>query len=314
MSKLAAPKIPIGWHWNGDEDDPEFTHDKIKGKFTQLWLAEKSGSYWSFSDKMRLNSKPAGGKDVGIIDSSGALVGADGVVKSSTSISGGGSLPSAGIAPAKKWGAPAPAASKSASATAPAPAPAAPVVASLRMPEGWDKVTSGDTWFVNKTSSATCWFLYIQDSSTSYYNCLTGESLSTRPDAQEGSGIEIVDIHGNPAGVNDTDNGDVAIAPAAASTTAAEDELPEGWTLQTADDGAVFYYNSNTGETSWDRPIATSSVPIATSAVEVAATEDAGAIEATPLPAGWSQETAEDGAVFYYNSSSGETSWDRPSH
>ena len=307
MSKSAAPKLPIGWHFNGDEDDPEFTHDKIKGKFTQLWLAEKTGgTYWSFSDKMRLNSKPAGGKDVGIIDSSGAIVGADGAVKAAVS-----SGATSGIAPAKKWGA---AASVSTTA-APASktAPSVPVVAALRVPAGWDKIISGtDTWFVNKTSSATCWFLFIQDSFSSYYNCITGETTSTRPDAGEGSGIEIVDELGNPASIDSTAGGASAASTLSTTTSSETAELPEGWSEQTSEDGSVFYYNSVTGDTSWDRPAATETETAGTT--EIPAVGEQQVTAHGDLPAGWSEEKAEDGAVFYFNSANGETSWDRPNY
>jgi len=317
MSKSAAPKLPIGWHFNGDEDDPEFTHDKIKGKFTQLWLAEKTGgTYWSFSDKMRLNSKPAGGKDVGIIDSSGAIVGADGAVKGAAAASSGAASTS-GIAPAKKWGATA--ASTTASTTAAtiaAPAskttPSVAAAAALRIPSGWDKITSGtDTWFVNKTSGATCWFLFIQDSFSSYYNCISGETTSTRPDAEEGSGIEIVDVSGNPASIDSTAGGASAASTLSTTTSSATAELPDGWSEQTSEDGSVFYYNSITGETSWERP---STETAETTEIPTAAVEEQQVVAHGDLPAGWTEERAEDGAVFYFNSATGDTSWDKPAY
>ena len=55
--------------------------------------------------------------------------------------------------------------------------------------------------------------------------------------------------------------------------------------------GALYYCNTTTGETMWDRP---------ESFVEA------------PLPAGWAEAFDETGARYFYNEISGETSWDRP--
>ena len=68
------------------------------------------------------------------------------------------------------------------------------------------------------------------------------------------------------------------------------------------DSGDVYYYNSRTEETSWDRPHA-----------KAAAGESEGEEPKPSLPEGWEQETDPDsGDVYYYNSETGETSWDRP--
>jgi hypothetical protein len=83
--------------------------------------------------------------------------------------------------------------------------------------------------------------------------------------------------------------------PGAAS--AASDELPAGWEARTDDDGDVYYYNTETEVTQWERPAASS------------ATSEAGADE---LPAGWEARTDDDGDVYYYNTETDATQWERP--
>ncbi|OEU13171.1 hypothetical protein FRACYDRAFT_155497, partial [Fragilariopsis cylindrus CCMP1102] len=62
--------------------------------------------------------------------------------------------------------------------------------------------------------------------------------------------------------------------------------------------GTVYYYNSETGESSWDRP---------TSAV------DDNQDIPDPLPECWVEtEDESSGKMYYFNSLTGETSWDRP--
>ncbi|OEU19073.1 hypothetical protein FRACYDRAFT_165441, partial [Fragilariopsis cylindrus CCMP1102] len=59
--------------------------------------------------------------------------------------------------------------------------------------------------------------------------------------------------------------------------------------------GTVYYYNSETCESSWDRPTSADG-------------ENTG-----ELPESWIElEEPTSGQIYYYNSASGETSWERP--
>ena len=55
------------------------------------------------------------------------------------------------------------------------------------------------------------------------------------------------------------------------NTSDEDEKLPEGWSKETSDDGESYYFNEDTGETSWDRP----SPPA----------EDTGAADANNIPA-----------------------------
>ena len=68
------------------------------------------------------------------------------------------------------------------------------------------------------------------------------------------------------------------------------------WIKHTAEDGRVYYFNSVTQQSSWDKP------------AELL-TRGERLLAACP----WKATKAEDGSVYYYNEATQETSWDKPS-
>jgi hypothetical protein len=82
----------------------------------------------------------------------------------------------------------------------------------------------------------------------------------------------------------------VAVAGAASSSA----PVPSAWVQSSTDDGTVYYYNSETGESSWERPAAMDA-PVASQLAE-----------------GWAECNTDDGTIYYYNASSGESSWEKP--
>jgi len=76
--------------------------------------------------------------------------------------------------------------------------------------------------------------------------------------------------------------------------------LPAGWEAHADDEGNVFYYNAQTGESTYEHPAAP--------ALPAAPLEEASA----PLLAGWSAFQDDDGATYYHNAAKGETTYTMP--
>ena len=107
----------------------------------------------------------------------------------------------------------------------------------------------------------------------------------------------------------------------------AKEQLPPDWSEEKTDDGTTYYYNSVTQESSWTKP---ETKPAA--AVEVVApvevvkpvvkevpeptisepTPSTSTNTSTVLPANWTEEKTDDGAVYYFNCVTQESSWTFP--
>lgn len=82
--------------------------------------------------------------------------------------------------------------------------------------------------------------------------------------------------------------------------------LPAGWKEGKSEQGKVFYWNTITKERSWTRP-----TPVSQSAVASPASPPAAPI--SPLPSGWKEATdPKTGKVYYYNTSTKQTTRERP--
>ncbi|KAG0093592.1 Rho GTPase-activating protein 21 [Podila epicladia] len=89
--------------------------------------------------------------------------------------------------------------------------------------------------------------------------------------------------------------------------------LPPNWSATTNNKGRLYYYNVVTKETSWKLPSAISTPIDAPEANTHVNHPDLVTDEVHQvLPRGWNSAHDENGSMYFFNSSTGETTWDKP--
>lgn len=90
-----------------------------------------------------------------------------------------------------------------------------------------------------------------------------------------------------------------------------------GWQEVQDEQGNTYYFNESTNETTWDRPVTKASLP----AYSPPAYSPSPAVSRPPLPSyeasiddeslmpGWAECLDDFGNLYYYNESTGQTSW-----
>jgi hypothetical protein len=140
----------------------------------------------------------------------------------------------------------------------------------------------------------------------------------------EGSGDEeeqeIIDEHVNPMARAAADRHAAAAAAAAAVVVVvAEDaapQLPEGWDAHVVNEtGTTYFQHVAAGTTQWTFPTeedcASAAATVAERVLAAAAAVEIASASAD-LPEGWATVRDGDGRIYYYNATTGETSWEVP--
>ena len=203
----------------------------------------------------------------------------------------------------------------------------------LDLPDGWVEQmdpSSGLPYYYNAETNETTWERPVTETAA--------------PPSEAEEPLEEVQVDDEPVAVEET--------PATADeepteAVAEEEELPEGWVEQIdPSSGLPYFFNAETGETTWERPHIQSGeegvVPQeeTSDVVEQQSNEPEATTDTTPeqhseepeatvqteldppsdtgepqgdLPSGWSEETdPSTGMVYYFNETTNETTWERP--
>ena len=86
--------------------------------------------------------------------------------------------------------------------------------------------------------------------------------------------------------------------------------LPPGWEAVTDGTGAIYYFCSATGESTWEWPESTRPAPANGTAASASAS--APAAGSLGRSASWEEHLTDSGVPYYYNRDSGELTWARP--
>ena len=213
------------------------------------------------------------------------------------------------------------------------------------LPSGWTEgtdPTNGQTYYYNTETGSTSWDRPVQPTVEELGETISGSKTTKDTDTKETPGPEIP---------NDKDEAlPESTADAYHSETPAitefenepekvdVDALPAGWTSAVdPSHGTTYYFNIETGESSWKRPLVPveqegSKIPgemyanesVGIDADENGRTEDlkddgeGGSVKPSielsggELPPGWTESTDPEGHVYFYNSETNETSRERP--
>lgn len=90
--------------------------------------------------------------------------------------------------------------------------------------------------------------------------------------------------------------------------------LPEGWTMQVAPNGRVFFINHNDKKTTWVDPRTgrPSALPVQSNVPNRRHEDDLGNESIGPLPEGWEERVHTDGRIFFIDHSTRQTQWEDP--
>lgn len=206
-----------------------------------------------------------------------------------------------------------------------------------------EKVDSGQK--SDEKSLPATWETHEDDEGREYYyNTLTGETKWDKPDELEqsesqavvkGQGNAGLSEHGEEQAQDSVDAANTQKEKAIVAETVtkesggseeevADAEVPGSvWEVHDDDEGREYYYNTETGQTQWEKPDELEHLEAQTIAKKnqgqgfVGSDEAASAIDiankSKEVPAfAWVAYEDEEGREYYYNEETGETKWDKP--
>jgi hypothetical protein len=199
------------------------------------------------------------------------------------------------------------------------------------LPEGWTEAvdpSTGMTYYYNSNTQVTSWERPVGEEP---------ERVEAEA-AKDEEGEAVVEPEPGSESDDTDGTGSISTAEGEATEETQQPSLPEGWTeAEDPTSGQIYYYNSITQETSWERPAGEEPESIYNAVTEeegegVHGSESAEAesdgeaetisaeesilpeqTQQTSLPEGWTEaEDPSTGQFYYYNSITQETSWERP--
>eukprot|EP00804_Cyclotella_cryptica_P001489 CCRYP_003714-RD/>CCRYP_003714-RD protein AED:0.34 eAED:0.34 QI:140/0.66/0.85/1/0.66/0.42/7/1908/789 len=157
------------------------------------------------------------------------------------------------------------------------------------LPDGWFSIVepdSGDVYYSNEITGETTWDKPIRS-----------QTDNIRSTSQRQSELQRDAIRDSPNSDRDDDGNNELV----------EDDLPPGWVASVDPaTGDEYFYNEETGETTWDKPLSSHE----RTDEEL---EDSSTFSNSESTNGWfSVVDPQSGDVYYANEKTGETSWDKP--